>query len=58
MEPSDKEGDLQDAEDFDHTEVFTVDDMLAEDEILEDIVAEEFKADMDGEASTVSHRRR
>jgi hypothetical protein len=58
MESSDEEGDLQDAEDFDPTEVFTVDDMLAEDEILEDIVAEEFKADMDGEASTVSHRRR
>jgi hypothetical protein len=58
MEPSDEEGDLQDAEDFDSTEVFTVDDMLAEDEILEDIVAEEFKADMDGEASIVSHRRR
>jgi hypothetical protein len=58
MEPSDEEGDLQDAEDFDPTEVFTVDDMLAEDEILEDIVAEEFKADKDGEASIVSRCRR
>jgi hypothetical protein len=58
MESSDEEGDLQDAEDFDPTEVFTVDDMLTEDEILEYIVAEEFKADMDGEASTIPHRRR
>lgn len=58
MEPHDAEDALQDVEDFDPTEVFTVEDMLEEDEILEDIAAEEFKAGIDEEASTGSRRRR
>ena len=49
---------MQDAEDFDPAEVFTVEDMLAEDGILEDMIQEELKAYIDGEASTVSRRRR
>jgi hypothetical protein len=40
MEPHNEEDELQDTEDFDPTEVFTVEDMLAEDEILEDMAAE------------------
>ena len=47
MEPHDEQDEVQDAEDFDPTEVFTVDDMLAEDEILEDMLAEDFKANID-----------
>uniref|UniRef100_A0A0D9W3T1 Uncharacterized protein n=1 Tax=Leersia perrieri TaxID=77586 RepID=A0A0D9W3T1_9ORYZ len=35
-------------------EVFTVEELLAEDEIIEDMLAEEFKAADDGEASSVS----
>ncbi|KAF0926738.1 hypothetical protein E2562_027168 [Oryza meyeriana var. granulata] len=58
MEPHDEEDEVQDAEDSDPTEVFTMEDMLAEDEILQDMVAEEFKANIHEEASTVSRRRR
>jgi hypothetical protein len=58
MEPHDEEDELQDAEDFEPTEVFTVEDMLAEDEILEDMAAEEFKTRIDEEASTESSRHR
>jgi hypothetical protein len=57
MEPHDEENEVQDAEDFDPTEVLTIEDMLAEDEILEDIVAEEFKANIDEEASAVAVNR-
>ena len=58
MEPHDEQDEVQDAEDFDPTEVFTVDDMLAEDEILEDMLAEDFKANIDERGtSTVCHRR-
>jgi len=49
---------VQDVEDFDPAEVFTVEDMLAEDGILEDMIQEELKAYIDGEASTVSRHRR
>ena len=57
MEPHDEQDEVQDAEDFDPTEVFTVDDMLAEDEILEDMVEEEFKANINEEASSTVTRR-
>ncbi|CAD6239511.1 unnamed protein product [Miscanthus lutarioriparius] len=53
-----EQDEVQDAEDFDPTEVFTVEDMLAEDGILEDMIQAELKAYIDGEASTVSRRRR
>jgi hypothetical protein len=46
---------VQGAGDF---EVFTVEDMLAEDEIFEELLEEEVKAVGDGEASTVSSRAR
>jgi len=49
---------VQDAEDFDPTEVFTVDDMLAEDEILEDMLAEDFKANIDERGTSTVCRRR
>ncbi|RLN39642.1 hypothetical protein C2845_PM01G36130 [Panicum miliaceum] len=54
MEPHEEE--VQDDEDSDPTEVFTVDDMLEEDEIIDQIIADELKADMDGDASTVPRR--
>jgi hypothetical protein len=46
---------VEGADDF---EVFTVEDMVAEDEIFEELLEEEVKATGDGEASSVSHRRR
>lgn len=55
MEPH-EEDEVEDAEEFE--EVFTVEDLIAEDDIFEEIVAEGFKADMDREASTVHRRRR
>uniref|UniRef100_A0A0E0P340 Uncharacterized protein n=1 Tax=Oryza rufipogon TaxID=4529 RepID=A0A0E0P340_ORYRU len=47
-----EEDEVEDAEEFE--EVFTVEDLIAEDDIFEEIVAEGFKADMDREASTVA----
>jgi hypothetical protein len=44
---------VEGADDF---EVFTVEDMLAEDEIFEELLEEEVKAVGDGEASSVSRR--
>uniref|UniRef100_A0A0E0IYW8 Uncharacterized protein n=1 Tax=Oryza nivara TaxID=4536 RepID=A0A0E0IYW8_ORYNI len=55
MEPH-EEDEVEDAEEFE--EVFTMEDLIAEDDIFEEIVAEGFKADMDREASTVHRRRR
>uniref|UniRef100_A0A0E0IYV8 Uncharacterized protein n=1 Tax=Oryza nivara TaxID=4536 RepID=A0A0E0IYV8_ORYNI len=55
MEPH-EEDEVEDAKEFE--EVFTVEDLIAEDDIFEEIVAEGFKADMDREASTVHRRRR
>jgi hypothetical protein len=43
---------VKDADEF---EVFTVEDLIAEDEIFEEIVTE---AELEGGASTVCHRRR
>ncbi|CAO2204234.1 unnamed protein product [Urochloa humidicola] len=57
MEPH-EDDEVQDVEDFDPTEVFTVDDMIAEDEMFDEIVAEEFKTVVDGESSTVCRRPR
>ncbi|EAY74089.1 hypothetical protein OsI_01976 [Oryza sativa Indica Group] len=48
MEPH-EEDEVEDAEEFE--EVFTVEDLIVEDDIFEEIVAEGFKADMDREAS-------
>ena len=45
-----EQDEVQDAEDFDPAEVFTIEDMLAEDGILEDMIQEELKAYIDGEA--------
>lgn len=48
MEPH-EEDEVEDAKEFE--EVFTVEDLIVEDDIFEEIVAEGFKADMDREAS-------
>ncbi|XP_072148025.1 uncharacterized protein [Setaria viridis] len=59
--PTDDEDDLPEADDFDPTEVFTVEDFLAEDEIVEEFVmqiGDGLKADIEGGTSSVTRRRR
>jgi hypothetical protein len=59
--PADDEDDLPEADDFDPTEVFTVEDFLAEDEIIEEFVKEigdGLKADIEGGTSSVTRHRR
>jgi hypothetical protein len=46
---------VDEVEDTDEFEVFTMEDLIVEDEIFEEIVAE---AELEGEASTVRRRRR
>jgi hypothetical protein len=58
--PADDEDDLPEADDFDPTEVFTVEDFLAEDEIIEEFVNEigdGLKADIEGGTSSVTRHR-
>ncbi|CAD6209295.1 unnamed protein product [Miscanthus lutarioriparius] len=55
------EDDLPEADDFDPTEVFTMEDFLEEDEIVEEFVrkiGDGFKADIQGGTSSVTRRRR
>ena len=59
--PNDDEDDLPEADDFDPTEVFTMEDFLAEDEIVEEFVrkiGDGLKADIEGRTSSVTRRRR
>ena len=59
--PNDDENDLPEADDFDPTEVFTMEDFLAEDEIVEEFVrkiGDGLKADIEGRTSSVTRRRR
>lgn len=61
MEPHDDGDDREEAEDFDPTEVFTVEDFLAEDEIMDEFIREigdELKADIERESTTPRRRRR
>ncbi|CAN6338303.1 unnamed protein product [Urochloa humidicola] len=57
MEPP-KQDEVEDVEDFDPTEVYTVEDLLAEDEMFDELLSEELLVDKDGEAATVGRRRR
>ncbi|XP_066385521.1 uncharacterized protein [Miscanthus floridulus] len=59
--PNDDEYDLPEADDFDPTEVFTMKDFLAEDEIVEEFVrkiGDGLKANIEGHTSSVTRRRR
>ena len=59
--PNDDEDNLPEADDFDPTEVFTMEDFLAEDEIVEEFmrkIGDGLKADIEGRTSCVTRRRR
>jgi hypothetical protein len=60
LPPADDEDDLPEADDFDPTEVFTMEDFLAEDEILKEFVnkiGDGLKADIEGGTSSVTRRQ-
>ena len=60
LPPDDDEDVLPEADDFDPTEVFTMEDFLAEDEIIEEFVrkiGDGLKADIEEGTSSVTRRR-
>jgi hypothetical protein len=59
-DPPDSIDQFEDADEFDPMEVYTIDDFVEEDAIFEEImsdIGEELKAEIDGEPSTIIHRR-